>query len=376
MRNMGRNAVGWVLILSLASASRAQTGAPPARENAEVTLRTVVRLGGESETPVRGIGLVTGLNGKGDGGAELTLARPLAQWYAGNGNVIPDLKDLAKGKSAAVVTLAATLPAGGVRKGDKLDVTVSVMHTATTLQGGVLAISPVLGPLPTSGVVGVASGIIHVPDPKNPTVGVIRGGLQVTEPVTMAIDSSGFDLILKPAYRGWETARTIAGVINDASATLDDDRNVAAPIAKAVDSTTVHVDVPVHERADSAGFIARIMMRRMSLGLLELEPQIICDRQSGTVVATGNVEISAVAVASKDLVVTTTVPPPVPTLADPLIKRDKWVAVQTGGRPSDRTRVQDLLNAFKQLDVSVETQIEIFERMSRSGSLHAKLVIE
>jgi hypothetical protein len=38
--------------------------------------------------------------------------------------------------------------------------------------------------------------------------------------------------------------------------------------------------------------------------------------------------------------------------------------------------VEDLLQAFKQLDVPIETQIEILQRISRSGSLHAKLVIE
>jgi flagellar basal body P-ring protein FlgI len=224
--------------------------------------------------------------------------------------------------------------------------------------------------------VGLASGVIRVPDPAHPTMGIIREGLEITEEITTKGPGSSIELIVKPPYRAWRTTQMIAGVINDANTSLEDDQNSAPPIARAIDSVTVRVDIPVHERSDPAGFIAGILTRRISPALLDLEPQIICNRQTGTIVATGNVEISTVAVASKELVVTTTVPPPVPTQAEPIIRHEKWVAMQTSGKAGDRTRVEDLLQAFKQLDVPIETQIEILQRISRSGSLHAKLVIE
>lgn len=386
---MGRNILTLVVVFTLSGATGAQTvpqpsappttspplGMPPPslHDNATIPIQSIARIAGENETPVRGIGLVTGLKGTGDQGSEMVLARPLAAWYAANGNVIADLKDLAKGKSAAIVMLSAIVPAGGARMGDKLDVIVSVAHSATNLERGVLMVSPMLGPLPGQGMIGEAGGVIHVPDPAHPTMGVIPGGLQISYDITMKAPGPSIDLVVKPVYRGWRTTQMIASVINDASAPLDDDQRAQPPIARAVDSVTVRIDVPAHERGDPAGFIAGIMTRRLSPALLDTEPTIICDRQSGTIIATGNVEISTVAVASKDLMVTNTVPPPAPTQADPLIKRERWVAVQTSGKPAERTRIEDLLQAFRQLDVPIDTQIEILDRISKSGSLHARL---
>lgn len=388
---MGRNTLALTVVLTLASATAAQTTSPPSgpplvpppagmptvplHDNATIPLLSIVRIAGENETPVRGIGLVTGLKGTGDQGSEMVLARPLAAWYAANGNIIADLKDLSKGKAAAIVMLSAIVPPGGARTGDKLDVIVSVAHSATNLERGVLMVSPMLGPLLGQGVIGEASGIIHT-DAAHPTMGIIPGGLQISYDITMKPPGASFDLVVKPMYRAWRTTQMIASVINDAGAPPDDDQSAQAPIARAIDSVTVRVDIPAHERADPAGFIAGIMTRRLSPALLDIEPTVICDRQSGTIIATGNVEISTVAVASKDLIVTNTLPPPVPTQADPLIKRERWVAVQTSAKPADRTRIEDLLQAFRHLDVPIDTQIEILDRISKSGSLHAKLVIQ
>jgi flagellar P-ring protein FlgI len=388
---MGRYTVVVSLVFALVGASSAQVGTPPAgagaprppagmppplqHDNSMVTLQTVARLAGENETPIRGMGLVMGLKGTGDQGADMVLARPLAQWYASNGNSLADLKDLAKSKAAAYVMLQATIPSGGARKGDKLDVIVAAGYGATNLEPGVLIVSPMLGPLAHQGVVGLASGVIHVTDPAHPTRGFIRQGLQITEDITMVAPGGTIELVVDPAYRAWRTTQVIASVINEANAPLDE-QNPTPPLARAVDSMTVKIHIPAQEQPDPAGFISRVMTTRISPALLDLEPRIICNRQTGTIVATGNVEISTVEVASKDLVVTMTVPPPVPTPTDPLVKRENWVAVQTTGKPSDRTRIEDLLHAFKQLDVPIDAQIEILERISRSGSLHAKLVIE
>ena len=45
---------------------------------------------------------------------------------------------------------------------------VKVSHSAQSLKGGMLEISPVLGPFPGDGVFGIASGKIRIEDPSVP----------------------------------------------------------------------------------------------------------------------------------------------------------------------------------------------------------------
>lgn len=345
-------------------------------ETATISVRDMVRIGGQAKSTLRGMGIVTGLKGTGDPGSELVLARPLAQFYANNGNPIPDLKELAKAKSAAVVFLWAEVGEHGGRKGDLIDVYVKVSHSAPSLVGGMLDISPVLGPLPGQGVFGTASGKIRIEDPAVPTVGVIKGGLQLIEDIKMPKVDKAFDLIVSPPFRDWSTTSVLAQQINESITNLLDEDHAPPAIAVALDEMTVHVTIPPNERPDPANFIANILSKRLSPALLKLPAQVICNERTGVIIATGNVEISPVAIAHKDLVVTTTTPPPTPTPSDPLVKQEKWVGVSTAGRGSERARLGDLLEAFKQLDVPVSEQISILCEMHQAGRLHAKLVIE
>jgi flagellar P-ring protein FlgI len=353
------------------------TGAADIRaETATIAVRDIVRIGGQAKSTLRGMGIVTGLKGTGDSGAELVLARPLAQFYANNGNPIPDLKELSKSKAAAIVFLWAEIDEQGGRKGDRVDVYVKVSHSAQSLKGGMLEISPVLGPFPGDGVFGLASGRIRIEDPSVPTVGVIKEGLQLIEDIGMQKLERSFDLIIRPYFRDWSTTSVLAQQINESITSLLDEENAPPPIAKALDEMTVRVTIPSNERSDPANFIANILSKRLSPSLLKLPAQVICNERTGVIIATGNVEISPMAISHKDLVVTTTTPPPTPTQNDPLVTQDKWVGVGTAGRASERARLQDLLAAFKQLDVPVPEQVSILAEMHKAGRMHARLVIE
>lgn len=373
-------------VVALSGAVFAQAGRPPAdlaeaqafarAETATISVREIVRLGGQGKSTLRGMGIVTGLRGTGDSGNEAVLARPLAQFYANSGNPIPDLKELSKSKAAAVVFLWAEIPEEGGRKGDRFDVYVKVSHSASSLAGGMLDISPALGPLPGHGVFGLASGRVRIEDTSMPTVGVVKEGLQLIEDILMPELEGSFELVVKPFYRGWSTTSVLAQQINESITSLLDEENAPPPIARAVDETTVRIVIPENERSNPANFVANILSKRLSPDLLKLPAQVICNERTGVIVATGNVEISPMAIAHKDLVVTTTTPAPLPTPADPLVKQEKWVGVGTAGRASERARLQDLLAAFKQLDVPVTEQIAILIEMHKAGRLHARMVFE
>jgi flagellar basal body P-ring protein FlgI len=354
-----------------------------------VALKELVRIAGQGRSIVRGMGIVTGLAATGDSGVEPVLARPLAALYASNGNPLPDLRDLARSKSAAIVFVWAEIPEEGARKGDRINVYVKVSHSASSLAGGMLENSPVLGPLPGQGAYGFASGLIELADPEHPTVGIVYGGLQLTEDIRMesaqgefSLARGEFDLTVREHYRDWSTTRVIAAEINDIYGALDDEQSRSPQIARAMDDFTVRVTIPEHERGQPANFVASVLDRRISPSLLNLPPQVIASRRTGSIVATGDVEISTVAIASEDLVVTTTTPPPAPQPPGAAQAPggapgvDKWIAIQTAGRPSERARVQDLLQAFKQLDVPLDRQIEILSAIHRTGRLHARLIVE
>lgn len=349
-----------------------------------ITVQELARLEGQGEVVIRGIGIVTGLKGTGDSGSDLVLARPLAKIYESNGNPIGDLRELAKSKSAAIVLITCTIPASGARTQDKIDVHVTVSHSATSLAGGRLFLAPMQGPLPGQGVFAFAEGPIVLEDAGNPTAGIIRAGAHVTHDILMPVGHEVFRLIVHPHYRSFGVTERLATTINarfrEPVDAADQGADVAGlgSIAQAIDDTVIEITVPPeYRKADQhAGFIADVLTASLSPDELRLPAQVVVNQRTGSIIVTGNVEISPCAIAHKDLVVTTTTPSPVPSPANPLTRTSKWATTGTTSRASDKARVQDLLQAFKQLDVPVNEQINILMQMHRAGRLHARLVIE
>ncbi|MBX9735923.1 MAG: flagellar basal body P-ring protein FlgI [Phycisphaerales bacterium] len=362
------------------------TGEPEARQTIDaISIQEIARLEGQGEVILRGVGIVTGLKGTGDSGQDLALARPLAKIYESNGNPMGDLRELAKAKSAALVFVTVTIPAQGARVQDKLDAHITVSHSATSLAGGRLFLSPLSGPLPGQGVFAIAEGALLVEDTNNPTVAVIRGGAQVTHDILMPIGSDRFRLVVHPHLRSFTVTERLAATINarfqDPAIFAEGADAAATPpaIARAIDDIVVEVTVPPESRREPAGFVADCLTASMDPAELRLPAKVVVNQRTGTIIVTGNVEISPVAVAHKDLVVTTTQPLPgqpatAPTPATP--RNSRWTSTSTTSRASERARIQDLLQAFKQLDVPVADQINILTQMHRSGRLHAQLVIE
>lgn len=364
------------------------SGSPPAISApspppppASVSIQSLVRLAGQGKTPLRGMGLVLGLNGTGDQGKDLVLARPLAQVYANNGNPIGDLRDLANAKTVALVMLHCEIPAQGARMDDTFDVFVTASHSATSLAGGRLLISPLLGPLPgqeQAGPMGFAEGPVIIEETANPRVGRIRGGAKLVQDIRMLPIGNVLTLIVNPEKRSWATARTIANEINGATGRLDDETAgaVAGGIARALDEMTIAVAIPEQERSDPANFIARILSLRFSPTLLDQAATVVVNERTGVITMSADVDISPGAVSYKDMMVTTTVPAPTPTPQNPLVQNERWVGVGTSGRASERARLSDLLKAMNQLNVPPRDQIYIITQLHDSGRLHARLIVE
>lgn len=339
-----------------------------------VSLQEMVRLKGQGKSELRGFGLVMGLPGTGDSGQDLIVARPLAQLLQNEGNPIASLEELGKSKSVAVVMVTCTIPETGARSDDQIDCYVSAINNPKSLEGGTLFIAPLRGPLPGQGVFAMASGPLVI-EGANTRAARVRGGAKMIRDVpmpTIAEDGS-ITMIVDHSLANWTTSQLIASTVNQHRLAYDDR---APDIAKALDERTVWVNIPPEERANPANFLADILSIRFDPSLIDLPARIVVNEREGAIVATGDVEISPALITHGDLIITTVTPPPIPTQQNPLLEIDSWAALQTTGRPSEIARLQDLLSAFRQLDVSVDDQIAILNLLRRSGKLHAEMIID
>lgn len=352
-------------VLSLCSPAWGQT----------VTVREIARLSTEGGYTLQGLGLVMGLPGTGDSGKELATARPLARVLELNGNPVPDLKELEKSRSVALVMVTCHVPRGGARLNDQLDVTVSTIGSATDLSGGQLFVSPLLGPTPGSPIYAMASGPVMILDPAAPTAARVAAGAQVIRELAMPAPDTNFLLYLEPHYRGYASAAQVATAINDNYFATP--AAVGMRIARAVDDRTIAVVIPEGERPDPTPFVADVMSTQVATELLKLPARVICNVRSGTITFTGDVRVSPVAVTNNGINISTVTPPPAPTEADPLVSQSQWIGISTeGATTTSGTRLQDLLDAFAQLQVPARDKIAIIQQIHKMGKLHAELVME
>lgn len=358
-------------VIILALAALAALTAQPVRA---LTIQDMARLKGQGESVLRGVGFVTGLAGTGDPSESLPLARQLAKLLENSGNPVPDLTELGKGKSIAMVSVTAVVPREGARSGDKIDVTVTTLHRAQSLEGGQLFITPMSGPLPGQPVFAFAQGPLMFDGPSR-TSARVRGAAVVSRDITMNVVANDGSLTLhvEPAYGGWPTTQLVASLINAEMQGLD---TTEAAMAMAMDERSVRIQIPDEELPDPANFISGILEMRLDPSLLSLPARVIVNEKRGTIVVTGDVEISAAAISHKDLLITTITPPREPSPNDPLVERSRWTGVTTDPLLRGGPKLQELLGTLRQLDVPAEEQIAILAKLHRIGRLHAEFIVE
>lgn len=339
------------------------------------TVRDFVRFRGQGESVLQGLGLVMGLNGTGDGGSEIATIRPLAELLRRNEMPIASLEELANANSVALVMVTCTIPRAGAKTDDTFDAKISVINSASSLAGGELFIAPLTEPRPGGAVYAFAQGSLVIEDPNSPTTAIVPRGVRMVRPIqTMPAVDGAFDLIVDSWYTGWTSTNYITSQIND-SYHLDTNPT-ADRIARVIDDRTIRLVVPAEERETFAAFISEIMQTPINPRQFGLPAMVVANTRTGSIVVTGDVQISPTVITHNDLVLTTTLPTPIPTPATPLIENTRWAGVKTGTNENDMARLDDLLAAFKQLDIGSKSQIQILKDLHRAGSLHARLVID
>lgn len=344
-----------------------------------IRLRDLTSVAGARDNQLVGYGLVVGLAGDGDKDptyAKQTLANLLQRY----GLTIP--ASTLSSKNLAVVMVTADIPAF-VKPGARLDVLVSSLGDAKSLQGGVLLQTALIGA--DNKVYAVAQGALAVGGfsagtsgpggatvtKNHPTVGTIVSGALVEREIPATIVRENvIDLLLRePSFTS--AARMAAAI------------NAQFPnCAHAADSTTIKVRLPGGAEDMAVDFLAR-------LEAIEVHPdapaRIIINERTGTIVATSRIKISNCAISQGSLIVsvasTLEVSQPTPfsntgqTVVVP--KTDTGVdeaKAQMVALPELPT-VERVATALNTLGVTPRDMMAIFQAMKQAGALQAELLI-
>lgn len=345
---------------------------------AGVRVKDIARIGGARSNQLLGYGLVVGLDGAGDSKQTIFTAQAVANMLQGFG--VNVAADLIRVKNVAAVVVSAELPAFS-NPGDKIDVMVSSLGDAKTLQGGTLLQTPLRAA--TNDVYAVAQGAVSIGgysagsagsqvQKNHPTVGRIPSGALVERSVPVALERGG-KVTVSLTQPDFSTASRIAAAIN---------QTLAKPLATAADGGTVMVQVPAERLADTVGFIADI-------GQVTVKPdtvaKVIINERTGTVIIGGNVSISPVAVSHGGLTVEITQEPLVSQPMPQAPKASQTVVVPRAGIQAQEAEgaltqvqgqtVQELVRSLNAIKVSPRDVIAILQAIREAGALQAELEI-
>lgn len=357
----------------------------------------VTHLQGQRVNKLVGLGLVTGLQGTGDGGSFGPAARSLGAFLTEFSNPVLDLEELKNAKNVAIVSVEVVLPGDGVREGDRLDVQVTSVGAAKSLAGGRLIVTPLQAP--TRGVkmnLALASGPIRLLDPEISTTGAISGGAVMEEDIIHNYLALGSELpyqnawietaeeyvtlVISEAQAGWAMSHTIAQIINEDAS----DPGRLNRIAMALDPKNVVVKVSEYERRDPAAFISRL--ESLDLFAPRGESRVRINRNTQTIAISGDVEILPTVISYKDVTIDTAGgdggagagEPGAPQAAggggQAARSGSHWIAIDP--QRQGKTRLAELVQSLEQLRVPAEDQINIIIELHRMGKLLAKLQVE
>ncbi|MFN8791424.1 MAG: flagellar basal body P-ring protein FlgI [Bdellovibrionales bacterium] len=310
-------------------------------------LKDIASIRGVRENQLIGYGIVVGLKGTGDGKSEFTtksLVRMLDKL-----GVKLENQDITS-KNVAAVIVSATLPAFA-KAGNPLDVTVSTIGDASSLQGGTLLMSPLRAA--NDQVYAVAQGTVVISgDAKDlhTTAGRIPNGAIIEKDIQADFaNRKMFRLTLhNPDFT---TAARTALTVN---------KELGGQYATAKDAGTIDIVTP-------SAYENRGVELMATIESIEINPDgravVIINEKTGTVVIGDKVKISKVAVSHGSLSVK------VGGGAGSKATEERVAVLDAG------VSVGDLVQSMNKLGVTPKDLITILQSIKAAGALHGELEI-
>ncbi|MCS7214558.1 MAG: flagellar basal body P-ring protein FlgI [Thermodesulfovibrio sp.] len=342
-------------------------------------IKDIANWSGIRENQLVGYGLVVGLNGTGDKDGTY-LYQPIANMLSRMGITV-NVKDLkGKVKNVAAVMVTAKLSTN-VKPGTKIDVQVSSIGDAKSLQGGTLLLTPLMGP--DGEVYALAQGPISIggfiaagraaqTTKNHQNVGYIPEGAIVEKTVSVNLNAKN-ELQLLLQFPDITTARNIAEKINQIFKTL---------VAKVQDPATISVNVPPNYKGNVLDFMAEVEKIEVST---DSPARVVINERTGTVVIGSHVKIAPSALAHGGLTITIKETPEVvqpPALAPRGATTETVPRTELKAEEKQASLVEikgstvgELVRALNALGVTPKDLISILQALKTSGALKADLVI-
>jgi flagellar P-ring protein precursor FlgI len=348
-----------------------------AHEAQGARLKDIADIEGVRGNQLLGYGLVVGLNGTGDGRMTDFTPKSISNMLEKMGLRVDPMAVRVKNVAAVMVT--AELPPFA-RPGSKIDITLSSMGDAKSLQGGTLLFTPMKGADGNTYAVGqgaidlggfaVAEGGDSA-QKNHPTVAVIPGGALVERSIPFDLfQSKKVRIVLRrPDFT------TMTRVVNALN------RRMGKQTAVAVDSGAVEIGLDVQDQFDPVALVAQLEQVEVEQ---DIGARVVVNERTGTVIMGERVTISKVALAHGNLNIAIRSENEVVqpnalaggvtagvTNTDITVGEDVKALQIVGGEVT----LGDVVAALNELGATPRDLIAIFTALKAAGALNAELVV-
>ncbi|WP_022851131.1 flagellar basal body P-ring protein FlgI [Limisalsivibrio acetivorans] len=340
-----------------------------------VKIRDLTSVEGIRDNQILGYGLIVGLNGTGDKtGTQFTI-QSMVNMLERMGITVD--KDQVKVKNVAAVMVTAKLPPFA-KPGSKIDVVVSSIGDANSLEGGTLLMTPLSGA--NGEVYAVAQGPISVggmnvsaggasATKNHPTVGMIPNGGLVEQSVSFKMNTDHFNL----AFDDYN----LSNVVKAKSAI---NAYIGAEVASIQSPTSLRVDIPEVFRESFYDFLDTVLSIQINPAS---QAKVVVDERTGTIVMGSDVRLSTVAVSHGNLTITisSTVEAERNLLNPEEENETQNTDIEVTEEDSnlmivpEGVSISDLVKALNSIGVTPRDLISVLQAIKAAGALHGDLEV-
>jgi flagellar P-ring protein precursor FlgI len=343
----------------------------------QTRLKELVEVQGSRENALIGYGLVVGLANTGDTEQVLFTMQSVAGMLGRLGVRVDPTAIQSRNVAAVMVT--SKLPTFS-RAGATLDITVSAMGNARSLQGGTLLMTPLTGA--DGQVYAVAQGPVQVGGyevnggfaavrKNTPTTGSVPAGATVEKSVTPNLGTA--TLVLRLKRPDFTNATRITAAI---------DKALGSAATKALDSAAVEITVPEANKADPVAMLAKLEALEIDA---DVRAKVVISERTGTIVMGEHVNLRPAAVAHGGLRVSINTqfavsqPPAFATSGRTVVAPNQQATAKEAEKsavavPAAST-VDDLVKALNAIGSTPRDLVAILQALKAVGSLDAELEV-
>ncbi|GAA6154747.1 flagellar basal body P-ring protein FlgI [Pyruvatibacter sp. HU-CL02332] len=352
----------------------------PVAAQASSRIKDLASVEGIRDNHLVGYGLVVGLDGSGDSLRNAPFTRQSLQSMLERLGVNTRDATLNTNNVAAVM-VTGNLPAFG-SQGSRMDITVSTLGDASSLLGGTLLVTPLMGA--DGEVYAVAQGPVAISGFSAEgdgasvkrgvaTSGRIPNGAIIEREIAFALEDMS-TVRLSLHNPDLTTAQRMANVINTF---------VGGSTAQATDPSTVSLTVPQKGKGSVVSMLTEIEQLRVAP---DSPAKVVIDEASGVIVMGKDVRVSTVAIAQGNLTIRVTETPQV-SQPNPFAEQGDTVVVPRTdiqvdddaenrlGLLREGVTLESLVDGLNSLGVGPRDMISILQTIRAAGALQAELEV-